>query len=89
MANQERKTTVVILGASGDLTRRKLGPALFNLLGSGSLPELCSFVGMARSDFSDAEYREFLREGVARWFCQNSVLQSKLDRSKYTFAPCI
>jgi glucose-6-phosphate 1-dehydrogenase len=64
VSDRASKTTVVIFGASGDLTRRKLGPALFQLEKSGLLPELCSFTGVARSDFSDVEYRDFLREGV-------------------------
>lgn len=58
------KTTVVILGASGDLTQRKLGPALFHLTRSGSLPDLCSFIGVARSEMSDAQFRSSLRDGV-------------------------
>ena len=72
LADQNSKTTFVILGASGDLTQRKLGPALFHLLDSGVLPDLCSFVGFARSDYSDAKFHKFLREGVgevadSRW----------------------
>lgn len=64
MADRNGKATVVILGASGDLTQRKLGPALFHLLDSGALPDLCSFVGVARSDYSDERFRNFLRKGV-------------------------
>ena len=64
MVDRDRKTTVVILGASGDLTQRKLGPALFHLTNSGSLPDLCSFVGVARSEFSDDAFRSTLRESV-------------------------
>ncbi|MBC8453304.1 MAG: glucose-6-phosphate dehydrogenase [Chloroflexi bacterium] len=60
----DTKTTVVILGASGDLTRRKLGPALFHLTRLGSLPELCSFIGVARSDLSVEQFRDSLRKGV-------------------------
>jgi glucose-6-phosphate 1-dehydrogenase len=64
MADQERNTTVVILGASGDLTRRKLGPALFHLTKTGVLPDMCSFVGVARSDLSVKQFRDSLRDGV-------------------------
>jgi glucose-6-phosphate 1-dehydrogenase len=64
VVSQARKTTVVILGASGDLTQRKLGPALFHLMNSGSLPDLCSFVGVSRSKFSDEAFRSTLRESV-------------------------
>ena len=54
----ERPTTVLILGASGDLTRRKLLPALFNLACKGRLPEGLRIVGFSRSLYSDEEYRE-------------------------------
>jgi len=58
------KTTVAILGAAGDLTKRKLGPALFHLMKSDVLPNLCSFIGVARSDFSHEQFRSLLREGI-------------------------
>ena len=56
--------TVVIFGASGDLTHRKLAPALFHLYRSGALPRMCRFIGTARSDYSDEDFREHLRENM-------------------------
>ena len=55
-------TTVVILGATGDLAKRKLLPALFNLGCKGRLPEGLKIVGYARSDYSDEAFREFICE---------------------------
>ena len=52
--------TVVIFGASGDLTARKLVPALFNLFLKDRLPEGTRVVGVARSDYSDASFRDHL-----------------------------
>jgi glucose-6-phosphate 1-dehydrogenase len=52
---------VVILGASGDLTQRKLIPALYNLHRHGGLPETFGIVGAARTEWSDQEFREHLR----------------------------
>src|SRR5690349_1813680 len=52
--------TVVIFGASGDLTSRKLIPALFNLARRGRLPAEAKIVGVARSPFSDDSFREQL-----------------------------
>jgi glucose-6-phosphate 1-dehydrogenase len=49
---------VVIFGASGDLTRRKLIPALVNLQRGGFLPSDFAVVGVARTPMSDAEFRE-------------------------------
>ena len=58
-------TSIVIMGASGDLTSRKLLPALFNLWLKGRLPGTFNIVGMARSPMSDAEFRDRMWSGVA------------------------
>lgn len=49
---------IVIVGASGDLTRRKLMPALFSLYCNGMLPDDFHVVGFARSKMSDEAWRE-------------------------------
>ena len=43
-------TIIVIFGASGDLTSRKLVPAIFNLSKDGLLPPRCFLIGYGRSD---------------------------------------
>jgi len=58
-------TSIIIFGASGDLTSRKLVPALFNLHRKGRLPEGFHLVGMARSDGDTAAFRTELRGAVA------------------------
>jgi glucose-6-phosphate 1-dehydrogenase len=58
--------TIVIFGASGDLTSRKLVPALFNLRQAGSLPADTRIVGFSRTPMSDAEWRASLRETTAK-----------------------
>jgi glucose-6-phosphate 1-dehydrogenase len=50
--------TIIIFGASGDLTSRKLIPALFRLDSTGLLPEDCHVVGMARSPFTSEQFRQ-------------------------------
>ncbi len=57
--------TLVIFGASGDLTRRKLVPAVYSLFREGLLPEGFRVVGFARRPKSDAAFRGELREAVA------------------------
>ncbi|MGH7270935.1 MAG: glucose-6-phosphate dehydrogenase [Polyangiaceae bacterium] len=57
--------TVVIFGASGDLTRRKLMPALYNLACSRVLPNGFAVVGVARREKSDAAFRAEMRDAVA------------------------
>jgi glucose-6-phosphate 1-dehydrogenase len=55
---------VVIFGASGDLTRRKLMPALYNLAWGRSLPGGFAVVGVARRDKSDEAFRADMRDAV-------------------------
>jgi glucose-6-phosphate 1-dehydrogenase len=55
---------LVIFGASGDLTRRKLFPALYSLALRGLLPEKFGIVGVARSEESDDEFRERMKHAV-------------------------
>ena len=51
-------------GASGDLTHRKLIPALYNLYKIGRLSENFSVLGVARSDLNDETFREKMREAL-------------------------
>jgi glucose-6-phosphate 1-dehydrogenase len=59
--------TIVIFGASGDLTQRKLVPALHSLACAGLLPEGTQVLGIARSFLSNAEFRDRLLEGVTSY----------------------
>ncbi len=58
-------TTIIIFGASGDLTQRKLVPALYTLDREGRMPERYAVIGVARTEFDDEGFREHLRPGVA------------------------
>lgn len=62
-----RAAVFVIFGASGDLTWRKLIPALFNLYLDGKMPEPFRVLGIDRSELSDAKFYDHLREGVDRF----------------------
>ncbi|MEZ5100329.1 MAG: glucose-6-phosphate dehydrogenase [Thermoleophilia bacterium] len=57
--------TITIFGASGDLTKRKLLPALYELAYHRLLPREFAIVGVARQEISDEEFRERMRAGVA------------------------
>ncbi len=59
--------TVVIFGATGDLTHRKLVPALYNLAADGALPPAVSVVGFARRDKSDDVFRTELEEAAKKY----------------------
>jgi len=64
MPNRADDCVLVIFGASGDLTRRKLLPAIYNLAEAGHLPERFAIVGVARPRIDVEGYRRQLRERV-------------------------
>jgi glucose-6-phosphate 1-dehydrogenase len=59
--------TIVIFGASGDLTSRKLVPALYELSRKGRLPETTHIVGFSRTPFTHETWREKLRESTVQF----------------------
>ncbi|NLS77488.1 MAG: hypothetical protein GXY76_09545, partial [Chloroflexi bacterium] len=65
--DKQNPADVVILGASGDLTQRKLGPALHSLSCAGLLSSEARVLGVARSELSDEAFRERVYEGVVEY----------------------
>jgi glucose-6-phosphate 1-dehydrogenase len=59
--------TIVIFGGGGDLTHRKLLPALYNLQVDGLLPKDIAIVGVGRKPMTDEAYRQFAKDGVAKF----------------------
>jgi len=68
---------IVIFGASGDLTRRKLVPALYQLAADNQLPECFRIVGFARSKKSREAFRRELHEGISQ-FARNRPLDTSV-----------
>ena len=62
--NRAENQILVIFGASGDLTKRKLIPALYSLEIQDLLPEKFAIIGVSRKDLSDDLFREELRDGL-------------------------
>lgn len=62
--NSVGATTLVIFGATGDLSTSKLFPALLALYTEGELPEKFRVLGISRQEFSDNEFRTYLQEEV-------------------------
>ena len=58
-------TSIVIFGASGDLTKRKLVPALFHQYVKGQIPKAINIVGTSRSEFTHDEFRQQMFDGMA------------------------
>ncbi|MEM7030390.1 MAG: glucose-6-phosphate dehydrogenase [Chloroflexota bacterium] len=77
-------TTIVIFGASGDLTYRKLIPGLYNNFKKGRLPENTHIIGYARRDWTDDFFRERLQDGVTKF-----AGGSYDDETWQNFAPSI
>src|SRR5262249_4182373 len=69
-------TTLVIFGASGDLTKRKLLPALYSLARDRLLPSTFNVVGVARRDLADGVFRQSMREACDKWARRRPVEES-------------
>src|SRR6185503_10247247 len=80
--NSPTPTSIIIFGASGDLTQRKLIPSLFNLCRKARLPKKFNIVGFGGTAFSDEKFREHLHDG-AREFANFKFNQQEWDE----FAP--
>ncbi len=65
---------VVIFGANGDLTMRKLLPALYRIHYEGRMPASFAVIGTSRTAMSDAEFRAKMRESV-EWFLEDSPFE--------------
>jgi len=59
-----RPTILTVFGATGDLSRRKLLPAIYNLAHEGALPERFHLVGCSRSDMPHGDFREMARNAI-------------------------
>jgi glucose-6-phosphate 1-dehydrogenase len=59
--------TLIIFGASGDLTHRLLLPALYNLAASGLLPEAFAMIGVARSEATSEAFRDDLAKCLPKF----------------------
>ena len=81
----EESCAVVIFGASGDLTKRKLVPALWSLFQGRVLPEPFAVIGVARSEMSNETFRSRMREAIADFARVQPPSQKVWER----FASCL
>ena len=65
--NNGLPVSIIIFGASGDLTQRKLVPSLFNLYRKGRMPKQFRIVGFGGTAFSDDQFRTHLTEGMKKF----------------------
>ena len=81
-----RPTTLTIFGATGDLSRRKLLPALYNLAHEGALPERFNLIGSSRSDMPHGDFREMARKAIrefSRREVDEKVLSALIDHARF------
>ena len=79
-------TTLVIFGFTGDLSKRKLLPAIYNLAHEGALPERFNLIGNGRTDLGDDGHRELARQAItsfSRTPPDPGVLDALLERTTY------
>ena len=65
--SRPKPTTIIIFGATGDLTKRKLIPALANLFHDDYLPDEVKIIGVSRSPLTDDEFRDRLHAGLTQF----------------------
>jgi glucose-6-phosphate 1-dehydrogenase len=81
-----RPTTLTIFGATGDLSRRKLLPALYNLAHEGALPERFNLIGSSRSDMPHGDFQEMARKAILEFSRRNpdeKVLDKLLEDARF------
>ena len=79
-------TTLVIFGATGDLAKRKLLPAIYNLAHEGALPERFNLVGVSRGEQTDEEFQNLARESIEQFSrrpADDKVLSSLVEGMRY------
>jgi glucose-6-phosphate 1-dehydrogenase len=74
---------VAIFGALGDLTKRKLIPALCNLMSYGMLPAEFAIIGIARRELSETQFREQLRTEAQQLGCYEQKTWGELEKRLY------
>lgn len=85
MKNQADALTIVVIGASGDLARKKIYPALFALYCQDYLPKRFSVFGFARSGFSDDAFRAHLAGSLT---CRHTPPRSCAERMQEFLSRC-
>lgn len=74
------RIAIVIFGVTGDLAKRKLIPALYQLALADQLPDELVIIGFARRDWGDAHLREVMREGVMEFSRTQPIDEQKLEQ---------
>jgi glucose-6-phosphate 1-dehydrogenase len=79
MMKKKTNQALIIFGASGDLTYRKLIPAVFDLYMNDSLPEGYAVLGVSRTPFTNDKFRKKMKEGIRQFARYKDTTNEKLD----------
>lgn len=77
--NSNSELILVIFGASGDLTERKLIPALCNLKSQNLLPEKFAVLGVSRTEMTDDDFRDKMKTAVHEFVDKDNIDENKLQ----------
>ena len=81
-------TIFVIFGGTGDLNKRKLAPALYNLFMEGYMPEKFAVIGTGRTEFTDESYKAALEDAVNEFSRTGKVKKDKWEHFGNTIHYC-
>ena len=71
---------LVIFGASGDLTKRKLAPSLFNIYAKNLMPDDFRILGVGRTKLDDDSFRDIVSKGIYKFARHDCISKDKIDR---------
>lgn len=77
--------SIVIFGATGDLARRKLIPALWSLFISGNLPEKFNIVGFSRKDWTDDDFKKYAEDILKEKTDGSSLEKIKIFTAEFSY----
>ena len=72
------KFVMIIFGASGDLTKRKLMPALYTLYKDGRLPDGFAILGIGRTEYEDDNYRTYILKELEQFIASKEQVEEKM-----------
>src|SRR4051812_34770873 len=81
--------TFVLFGATGDLAKRKIFPALYNLFVDNKLPKPISVVALGRREMSDSELQAYVKESIKTFSRRNVNEDANLEEFLQAFRPCV
>ncbi|MFP4379901.1 MAG: glucose-6-phosphate dehydrogenase [Candidatus Sumerlaeia bacterium] len=75
---QKMPLSIVVIGGSGDLAKKKIFPALFSLHSQDLLPENVHFYGLSRTEYTDEEFREHLMQNLTCRYVPEQSCEEKM-----------